>query len=303
MRKIAFALTLIGVLSFAYAAPPTVMTGATSPQPNGQIDTNNNTKSTLPNGWSGTQTFKSFMQNLVKYGFSGNLFVPIQPILVNTYTDFNESNQSFYEKKFDEKNATSVKRLLMTQNVSVVTIDSDKGMEMALPTAGASLSVSRKNYLVIMDYMKYRTEPLFADTGHNDLIGYGKIGVGLRVQAKITAKADNVNLGSLMALGIAAHNNDISGEISIEVIGMDSNDITNLLPITASIDQSSIQSALQAMAAIKTKLNDPNTTIQPHLVAFYDPSAIKLIQKQCSFWDYLKSASCYKNEQDTHVEK
>ncbi len=74
------------------------------------------------------------------------------------------------------------------------------------------------------------------------------------------------------------------------VIGNDSRDVTNLIPITSQLDQTSIQSALQALAAVKTKMWDSGeTTLTPYIVAVQqrrDNSVDRIIQgKSYSFED------------------
>jgi len=57
------------------------------------------------------------------------------------------------------------------------------------------------------------------------------------------------------------------------VIGIDSPDVTNLIPLTSEIDQTSIQGALQALASIKTKISEADTRLTPHVVAIRQAKA------------------------------
>jgi len=43
--------------------------------------------------------------------------------------------------------------------------------------------------------------------------------------------------------------------------------VTNLVPLTSQIDESSIQMALQSLATIKSKLYEPDIKLTPHLIA------------------------------------
>ncbi len=130
----------------------------------------------------------------------------------------------------------------------------------------ASVSSKRGNYTVIMDYMKYRTEQVYG-SGGSPFLGNAKIGIGLRIKAKVKTTKENLNLGSLMSLGLEAQRNNLRGEISIDIIGIDSENVTNLIPLTSQIDQSSIQNALEALASIKSKIYEDKTTLTPHMIA------------------------------------
>ena len=120
-------------------------------------------------------------------------------------------------------------------------------------------------YTVIMDYMKYRVDDVLTDDGR--YIGNGRTGVGLRIKATVHTNQANLNLASLMAIGLEAERKNLSGSMCIDIIGIDSADVTNLVPLTSEIDQTAIQAALQALASIKTKVFDDATRLTPHLVA------------------------------------
>jgi len=77
--------------------------------------------------------------------------------------------------------------------------------------------------------MKYRVEDVSEGAdGSGESLGTARIGVGLRIKAVVQTTEVGLNLGSLIAIGA-------------EVIGIDSPDVTNLIPLTSEIDQTSIQ--------------------------------------------------------------
>lgn len=86
---------------------------------------------------------------------------------------------------------------------------------------------------------------------------------------------NNINLSSLESIGLEAKSGNLAGGISVDIIGMDSESITNLAPLTSEIDQTSIQSALQALSSIKSKLLDDSTSITPHFIAIRQARAEK----------------------------
>lgn len=145
----------------------------------------------------------------------------------------------------------------------------------------ASITASSGNYTVIMDYCKFTT--LKALNGQNSCAGFTKVGVGLRITANIQTLEAGLNTGSLFGLGLAAQLGKLKGTMSIDVIGMESSQITDLIPLPSEISPTSIQNALQALAAIKTKIYDLQTRLFPQIVA------IKKSEGDCSVFDILKN--------------
>lgn len=186
---------------------------------------------------------------------------PIEPIFVEKFeVKSRDKKEDIYWKEL--KNS-EIREALPLQSASVIMIDENKkgGANYLL----ASVSSKRGNYTVIMDYVKYRTEQIYSSGG--TFLGNAKVGIGLRIKAKVKTIKENLNLGSLMALGLEAQRNNLRGEISIDVIGIDSENVTNLIPLTSQIDQSSIQNALQALASIKSKIYEEESILTPHIVA------------------------------------
>ncbi|MDO6744994.1 hypothetical protein Q4553_10440 [Tenacibaculum soleae] len=110
-----------------------------------------------------------------------------------------------------------------------------------------------------MDYTKYKN--------HHTKFGEAKVGVGSRLVAKVKTSNNKVNLGSLIALGLAAEANHLEGALSEDVIGMDSKDITNILPFQSDINKTTIQNFMQALASIKAKNYDKDTDLYPHILS------------------------------------
>ena len=191
-------------------------------------------------------------------------YQPIDAIPVSYVNIFDPNvNQ---EKKVHWKSISdmqTVRNLLPLQSAQVAVSKTDVTGKISY--SSASLSAEKGSYEVIMDYMKYKVEDVYDK--NNKLIGNGRIGVGLRIKAKVVTSKANLNIGSLGQLGLEASANNLSGGISVDIIGIDSENVTNLIPLTSEINQTSIQSALQALASIKSKLWEDKTTITPHLVA------------------------------------
>lgn len=129
----------------------------------------------------------------------------------------------------------------------------------------ATFSMKGSSYKITMDYMKFATLRELNEKG--GLAGYKRVGVGLRIIANVTAMESGVNLGDIFAIGLAAKANKVSGTLMLEIIGIKSKDVTAVLPLPSEINQSTIQSAMQAMATIKSKIYEEGTDLYPQVMA------------------------------------
>lgn len=151
----------------------------------------------------------------------------------------------------------------------------------------AKIGVEGKNYVVVLDYIKFgtdslpvalspkdakgnRTATLAASSTEANAIVPVYIGVGLRLTANIIVKKGNVDLGSLFALGVAAKAEKISGTLVIQTLGVSGSEISGLIPMPGEISEATIQNAILALASIKAKMYDPKTTISPRVVGVYN---------------------------------
>ena len=124
---------------------------------------------------------------------------------------------------------------------------------------GASLSNKNSSYLIVMDYAKYRTE--------HTKFGQARIGIGLRMTANVTTTETGINLGDLFAIGLAAQAGTLSGTLMVDVIGIDSKEITYLLPFQGEINKTTIQNTLQALATIKSEIYGDSTKVFPQVLS------------------------------------
>lgn len=189
-------------------------------------------------------------------------YQPIDPLPVAKVEVFNGTS---IKAEFWAKLDAEARRKALPNQASAVSI-SQLNYSGGVKYLGSSVSGEVGSYKVIMDYMKYRVEPMY-DSSSGEYLGVGKVGVGLRITADIKTNEAQINLASLFSIGAEAKSGNLSGGIVVDVIGIDSKDVTNLLPLTSEIDQSSIQSALQSLASIKSKIFENGVEITPHLVA------------------------------------
>jgi len=201
-----------------------------------------------------------------------NQYQPIDPLPVAKVKVFNSANNNEEELFWGAITDNDEKRkLLPIQSAQVSVMQASSSVSVKYITS--AIAAEAGFYTVVMDYMKYRVEQVLDE--NNTFIGNGRIGVGLRIRANVQTKSADINLGSLLALGLEAQNGNLSGSLSVDVIGIDSEGVTNLIPLTSEIDQTAIQSALQALASVKAKIWDDDIDLTPHLVAITDADASK----------------------------
>ncbi|WP_160712195.1 hypothetical protein [Chitinophaga solisilvae] len=95
------------------------------------------------------------------------------------------------------------------------------------------------------------------------------MGVGLRIQASITVLSDSINLSSFYSLGLAASQKKLNGTMIIQTLGISGENISPLMPMPDQINESTIQSAMQALATIKSKIYDAKgVIISPQVIGF-----------------------------------
>lgn len=151
----------------------------------------------------------------------------------------------------------------------------------------AKMGVEGKNYVVVLDYIKFGTDSLPVVVSARDALGNRSasvaasateanaivpvyIGVGLRLTANVYVKKGNVDLGSLFALGVAAKSEKVSGTLVIQTLGVSGPEISGLIPMPGEISESTIQNAILSLASIKAKMYDPKTDISPRVVGVYN---------------------------------
>lgn len=150
----------------------------------------------------------------------------------------------------------------------------------------AKVGVEGKNYVVVLDYIKFATDSFGVSLSEKDIKGNKiatlvdvsvantvvpvYIGVGLRLTANIFVKKGSINLGSLIALGAAAKAEQVSGTLVIQTLGVSGSEISGLIPMPSEINESTIQNAILSLASIKAKIYDTKTSVTPRVVGVYN---------------------------------
>ena len=131
----------------------------------------------------------------------------------------------------------------------------------SLGFASARFTAEAGKYKTVLDYAKYRDEQMGEEKRPV------RVGVGVRIIANITTTKANIDLGSLFAIAFAAKAGYLSGQIEVLKIGIESPGLSMVLPPPTDINDTSMQNALQAVAAIRAKLYDSDTKLRPHVLA------------------------------------
>ncbi len=134
-----------------------------------------------------------------------------------------------------------------------------------LKVLGIGLSAKSKDYLVIYDFSQSQT--LLGD----DLTSYESIlvGVSIRMVAKIKTRKAGINISS--PFGLVANTGKIEGSLEVRVSGAASQKINDIIPTTSDLSASSIATALQSVATIKSHIYDNETVITPKILAYSLP--------------------------------
>jgi hypothetical protein len=132
-------------------------------------------------------------------------------------------------------------------------------------SVAGSVTAEAGSYSVIMDFVAYDIVPI--RNGANQLIAYGRNGAGLRVTANIVTRSASINLSGLPNLAVEAKASNLTGTLTVDVIGISSESVVSLIPLTSEIDPTSIGTILQALAGIKAQIFDNKTRISPYLLS------------------------------------
>lgn len=124
-----------------------------------------------------------------------------------------------------------------------------------------TFTAERGRYAVFMDHANYFVEPKVVNEKY---VGRQKTGIGLRLVANITTNKRGLDLGSIFKIGLAVGRNEMSGSLEVLAFGVNGPQIAPLLPgIMPTIDEGSIQKALESMAAVRAKFWEDDTSISP----------------------------------------
>lgn len=129
---------------------------------------------------------------------------------------------------------------------------------------GNGASAQKGYYEVTIDYGRFRDENIISG---GKFLGRGRVGVGLRLKAKLNVRKSNLNIGSLLPISTNIAENRMGGSIESTVIGINNPRVSDLIQLPTTISQDTIQKAIESMGAIKVLVDAPDTKTNPHLLA------------------------------------
>lgn len=129
-------------------------------------------------------------------------------------------------------------------------------------TSGANLQ--RGRYRITYYYYRYRNEPCVPD---DPLSGAAAVGVGIRVIANVETNKSGLNLGQLIPLAMAADRNQVSGKISVQVVGITSGTTslqTFLQGTGGGLTMDTVRNALASLSVVKAVADTSSVTLSPN---------------------------------------
>lgn len=187
-------------------------------------------------------------------------YIPWPAFSANNYTDVRIVNGRPEKKAANWPSTAAEVNKLLPNIATQVTMN--KGTASA--NVGGLFGANLRSEHITIDFMKYRSEAIEDENGK--VFAYGRIGAGMRLVIDLET-SDSTLGGSLVAIALSAKAGRTSGTISADVIGMDANDITLSVPFTTDLSEGSIQKIIEALAVVKTKFRDSNTTLTPQFIA------------------------------------
>jgi hypothetical protein len=193
-------------------------------------------------------------------------FIPIPPIQVKSLILSTSSENKILNLSTTEMSIDKQAVINFVPNESMETTIQKFNENGDIEYYYSGRSVKEGVYRLIIDYNKYIIQTINS-TSEQNCIGYAKIGIGLRIIANINSFKNDIDISSLVAIGNAAKSGDISGTVGYEIIGIESEEITAILPINSEITSSINQVFLQAVGAVKNKIYDDTTRLHPQIIA------------------------------------
>ena len=130
---------------------------------------------------------------------------------------------------------------------------------------GGFASADAANSSYLLDFMKYRLEPISDSSGA--FLGWSKVGAGLRVI--ITFNTANAEAGaSFAALSASVKAGQAKGYMSINLVGVNSSQVTAAMPFKfGELTDATMERVLEGMTILKTQLYETQTKVSPRTLA------------------------------------
>lgn len=186
------------------------------------------------------------------------------PVKTRTVMFYDERTQKEVIKPWSALTNQQILRLLSntTTQISVSKIDVHGKADYVVATATGEIGT----YRVIMDFTSFMVEDAIG-TVFPIKIGDAKVGVGLRLTADVTTNTANIDLGSLMALGIAANSKKLQGTMRVDSIGIRLENDSGIMLSNTKIDETGVLKTLETLAIVQSKIANEGTYLEPHVLS------------------------------------
>jgi|GEM_PF-3562860 len=190
-----------------------------------------------------------------------NDFIPIGPAPID-FKIFD--GRLFSEMTMDESNNEQVINLLPNELTQKSIIMIDKSGKMSF--SPIELSEKNSTYIIKTDYIKYTTLPVRKDSESGEVVGVARVGIGYRIEATVRTNKKKITVSDLYSLGDRVRDGDLSGHITVSVMGIESEEVTYGFPVNAEITHTSISNTIQAQAIIKNAIYDVHSHLTPQVL-------------------------------------
>jgi hypothetical protein len=187
-------------------------------------------------------------------------FVPVNPILAGKTFVWDGNTES--ELPWASLAEPDRRLQLSNQDAKVAIEKVDGGVTIGYLDSGANLS--KGTYRITVDYTRYKDE---AVRGNGQIVGRGKVGVGVRVTADVTTKSSGLNLSGLIPIAVGFSRKKLVGNLEIRVIGIVSPEIAKIISPPTSLNEESITKAMESFGAFRVVIDQDDTRTVPHLLA------------------------------------
>lgn len=188
-------------------------------------------------------------------------YTPIPPLPAGGYTTVRLNADGKQRVVYQDWPATPKDVNKLLTNISTnITLSEENGSG----GLASIFSASRAHRQYVIDFMKFRIEPL--TSAEDKASGWVRVGAGLRLIVNLTKNEGSAS-GSLLALAASVKAGKTEGFISAELIGIDSPEASLAMPFTVDLSEGNVQKVMEALAIVKAKLYEGNTTLAPNLIA------------------------------------
>jgi hypothetical protein len=200
-------------------------------------------------------------------------FEPVTPEIAPVYTDYSTYavGQAFPQKTWASRTSEEIRSLLSEKDVSLTVQRYNAQGKLTYLAASAHLDIGQ--YIITLNSIRFRPERVqdgAALCQHNanckplEMI---QMGVGARLVAEVNVTEGGLNTGGLLPLGLDTGGKRVSGKLRLNTIGVVPRKTGLSLPaLSLTVDDSSIQAMLKAIAVLETQIEGVDVELTPFIL-------------------------------------